>query len=324
MTILSLIPLGTCYSLISSTILTMHSQNNVYRGFQEFLKFFPWIKPKLMESKLADLELIFKDHFSNIFWLRKGGDDAASLKKEVMNWLTELYAPIIPPILPTLKSDHGLDHDVTGHLLCPIEVRKNVREHHPQFVVSERSWPRFLYDTRQAYNPDNIEKGLFKSTLLLKAFKLIFTSPTSAQEVTIDDPTETRRRTHLLAKKTTHSHVASLIGMCTLRFTLSTLTFWGAMDGDFHAPTFYNNIVTYFEAPPGPVAKKRVQELSLWWDRYVVCNPSFKVLISCNRKVFGFHQEMPHVPEYEATLSVAQMDNQRAAAEVPAVPGWVQ
>ncbi|KAG9311119.1 hypothetical protein JVU11DRAFT_9029 [Chiua virens] len=61
-----------------------------------------------------------------MFQVQKGGDgargdDASSLKKEVVNWLVELYAPIIPPISPSLKSDRGLDHDVTGRLLCPIK-----------------------------------------------------------------------------------------------------------------------------------------------------------------------------------------------------------
>lgn len=59
------------------------------------------------------------------------------------------------------------------HLLCTypadnVRVRKKVRERHPEFLVAEDSWPRFLYDTGYRYDPNNIEKGLFKSTLLLK------------------------------------------------------------------------------------------------------------------------------------------------------------
>ena len=61
-----------------------------------------------------------------MFQLRKGadgarGDDAASLKKEVVDWLRNLYGPLEPSISPALKSDCGLEHDVTGGLLCPVE-----------------------------------------------------------------------------------------------------------------------------------------------------------------------------------------------------------
>lgn len=66
----------------------------------------------------------------NMLQLRKGGDgargdDASNLKKEVVNWLVDLYAPILPPISPGLKSDRGLDHDVTGSLLSPVEYNWN-------------------------------------------------------------------------------------------------------------------------------------------------------------------------------------------------------
>ncbi|KAF8141768.1 hypothetical protein EV363DRAFT_1392202 [Boletus edulis] len=190
-----------------------------------------------------------------------------------------------------MKSDCGLDHDVTGCLLCPIEydwnnakVRKNICERHPQFLVTEGSWPRFLYDTECQYNPNNIEKGLFKSTFLLKTFKLIFTLPTSAQEVNVSEHAEMQnmcRCMRSLTDRSTCSHMASLIGMHSvrprviayaavqLRFSLSSLMSWRIIDGDFDTRSFYENIVEYFDAPPGPLAKTRTQELLLWWDRKV-------------------------------------------------------
>ncbi|KAI9573051.1 hypothetical protein HD554DRAFT_2013750, partial [Boletus coccyginus] len=271
----------------------------LYRGFQEFLKFFPWIKAKLTSCEPDELKHMFRE-------LRKGadgaqGDDTSSLKKEVVIWLTDLYAPILPPISPSLKSDHDLDHDVTGRLLCPVEydwdnaeVRKYIHERHLHFLVTEGSWLKFLYDDGYQYDPDNLEKGLFKSTLLLKAFKLIFTSPTSANEVTTSEHPETHnihRRTRSSANKTTRSY---------LRFALSGLTCWHLIDGDFNTNEFYQNIINYFEAPPGPVAKSRVQELLLWWDR----------------KVFGFQREIAHPLEVVTSLSVAKLINQHRRGEL--------
>ena len=70
---------------------------------------------------------------SKVLQLWKGGDgaqgdDALSLKKEVVIWLSNLYGPIHPRISPSMKSDWGLDHDVTGHLLCPVEYNWNDAE----------------------------------------------------------------------------------------------------------------------------------------------------------------------------------------------------
>ncbi|KAG6374917.1 hypothetical protein JVT61DRAFT_3660 [Boletus reticuloceps] len=89
-----------------------------------------------------------------------------------------------------------------------------------------------------------------------------------------------------------------------LRFSLSSLTSWRIIDGDFDTWSFYQNIVEYFDAPPGPLAKMRTQELLLGWDR----------------KAFGYHREIPCAPEVVASLSVAQMVGQHTSAEVPSVP----
>lgn len=46
-------------------------------------------------------------------------------------------------------------------------VRQRIRDGHPEFVVSEDSWPAFLYPNAKC-DPDDVEKGLFKSAILLK------------------------------------------------------------------------------------------------------------------------------------------------------------
>ena len=61
---------------------------------------------------------------------------------------------------------------------------------------------------------------------------------------------------------------------------LSSLTCWRLIDGDLHVPAFYQSIIDYFEAPPGPVAKAQVQELLLWWDRYEAATQSCSSLLN--------------------------------------------
>lgn len=79
-------------------------------------------------------------------------------------------------------------------------VRAGIRDRTDGYIVTEMSWPAFLYEQYTA-DQDNLEKGLFKSTLLLQVsyswvarqscnflqvFKAIFTSPSFAREVTGD------------------------------------------------------------------------------------------------------------------------------------------
>ncbi|KAH7917379.1 hypothetical protein BV22DRAFT_978092, partial [Leucogyrophana mollusca] len=261
----------------------------LYRGYLRLVQYLPWMKEKLATADPLDLQVIYKE-------LRKGadgarGDDTASLKGVVVTWLTEMFHPVEPALTAHNKTDRGLQHDVTGRLLCPIdydwdsdEIKTQVRERHPDYLVTADSFPRFLYDTTKAYDPFNVENGLFKSTLLLRTFMFLFTSPTSAQGASAEDaqPGQHADRT------STRSH---------LRFALSSVSTWRGTDGDFDYEEFYNIIVEFFEAPPSRGAEHRVKELLLWWDR----------------KVFG-RQRVMAVPDARCvSLSVARLAAQRLA-----------
>ncbi|KAH0825793.1 hypothetical protein J3R83DRAFT_8848 [Lanmaoa asiatica] len=56
--------------------------------------------------------------------------------------------------------------------------RNKIRDWHLDFLVTANSWPHFLYENNH-YDSSEPAKGLFKGSILLKGFKLIFTSPTS-------------------------------------------------------------------------------------------------------------------------------------------------
>jgi hypothetical protein len=112
-------------------------------------------------------------------------------------------------------------------------VRAGIRDRTASFIVSENSWPAFMYEN---YKSDikNLERGLMKSKLLVmvsslilptdsqfivtQGFKAIFTSPSSANEVDgdgdgadiIENCRRARRRSDQAKVKTC---VASIIGM---------------------------------------------------------------------------------------------------------------
>ncbi|KAI5988497.1 hypothetical protein EDC04DRAFT_2873243 [Pisolithus marmoratus] len=169
------------------------------------------------------------------------GDDAASLKSAVK--------PEEPALRSDEKDGRGFDHEVTGRLLCPVDYdwcraahRVAIHDYHPEFLVTAYSWPTFLYENEN-FDPNNPTDGLFKGKLLVKAFKQIFTSPTSVLKMD-DEPSPRKRRRH--DERRTRSHVASLLGMKSvcpravayaavqLRFALSSCGTWRVVDGEFN------------------------------------------------------------------------------------------
>ncbi|KAG1849721.1 hypothetical protein F4604DRAFT_1934737 [Suillus subluteus] len=217
------------------------------------------------------------------------------------------------------KHYRGFINDGCGRLLCLTEldwdqpiVRAGIRDRADGYIMTEMSWPRFLYDGYTA-DPNNLEEGLFKSKLLLQAFKAIFTSPSSAKEVVGDgdgaNVIENNRRTkkNLFGQKV-KTHVAQIIKMqkvsprslayvsCQLRFDLSSVTSWHQVDGDFDYAQFWCNIVDFFEQAPGRLAQRNVDRLLVWWTR----------------KVFGTSQCAELSDMAKASMSVNALAMQRA------------
>ncbi|EGN99950.1 hypothetical protein SERLA73DRAFT_72719 [Serpula lacrymans var. lacrymans S7.3] len=137
----------------------------------------------------------------------------------------------------------------------------------------------------------DLEKGLFKGCLLVKAYMFLFTSPTSAESVdlhsnacTSDNPdVDNRRRKRAIQRERTNTrrNVATIIGLKSVTarsiaftavqvcFSLSDLGSWREVDGDFNYCEFYNNILSFFEDTPGPRSKQHVTDLLAWWNLQV-------------------------------------------------------
>lgn len=49
------------------------------------------------------------------------GDDASSLKGEVIHWITVSTEHVDPPLYTRDKERRGLNHVLTGRLLCPVD-----------------------------------------------------------------------------------------------------------------------------------------------------------------------------------------------------------
>ncbi|KAG1808521.1 hypothetical protein EV424DRAFT_1328803 [Suillus variegatus] len=273
-------------------------QNRLQRGYIALANALPWIHERLAELDADDAEDMLKK-------IKKGadaarGDDTSTLKDLVAAWVNESFHPS-----NLLKSDdkqsRGFAHDICGKLLCPSEwdwskdyVKAGIRDRTSEYIVSENSWPLFVYEN-YSVNNSNLEQGLFMSKVLVQAFKATFTSPSSAKEADGDgdgaDILENNRRARRALNQVK-------VKTC-VRFALSNVSSWRTIDGDFDYEAFWNNIVDFFEDAPGPVARRRVTILLEWWTR----------------KVFGKNHREDLTPEVVSKMSVTALAEQRKVLE---------
>ncbi|KAG1838949.1 hypothetical protein C8R48DRAFT_679974 [Suillus tomentosus] len=295
-------------------------QDRLQRGYIELAKSLLWFHERLATLDHEESEDMLRK-------LKRGadsacGDDTGTLKDLVASWINILCC--LSPLIRTDDKHHrGFVNDACGQLLCPAEwrwedpvVKAGICDRTTAFIVSENSWPTFMYENYEA-DAKNLERGLMKSKLLvmlivLKGFKAIFTSPSSANEVDGDGDGDgadiiencrcARRRSDQAKVKTC---VASIIGMrkvtpraiaytaCQIRFALSNITSWRTVDRDFDYQIFWNNIVDFFEVPPG------VNQLLEWWTR----------------KVFGRNHREDLTPDVVSKMSVNALAAQRQQME---------
>ncbi|KAG1738333.1 uncharacterized protein EDB91DRAFT_1082731 [Suillus paluster] len=269
-------------------------------------------------------EMEYNEYMEMLKKLRQGadgarGDDTSKLKSLVADCVNRELKPN-PPVDPDDKSCRGFVNDACGRLLFPTEldwsnpiVRTGIRDCADGYVMTEMSWPDFLYKKYTA-DQNNLEEGLFKSSLLVQAFKAIFTSPSSAKEVVDEgnraDIIANNRCVNkdLYSGKKVKMHVAQIIKMhkvtprsiayvsCQLRFALSSVTSWCSIDSDFDYIPFWQTIVDFFEWPPGRAAHRKVEQLLTWWTR----------------KVFGTSRHVELSDRAKAKMSINALARQRA------------
>ncbi|KAG2739649.1 hypothetical protein P692DRAFT_20757148 [Suillus brevipes Sb2] len=273
-------------------------QDRLQRGYIELSKVLPWLHEKLAKIDNEESDDMIKK-------LKRGadsarGDDTGTLKDLVATWVNVEYSPI-PLIMPGDKHHRGFVSNACGKLLCPAEwhwedtlVKAGIRDRTTAFIVSENSWPSFMYENYTA-DTKNLERGLMKSKLLLMGFKAIFTSPSSANEVDGEgDGADILENNRHAQRRSDHAKVKTCI-----RFALSSITSWRAVDGDFDYHLFWNNVVDFFEDAPGPAAQARVRELLEWWTR----------------KVFGRNHRQDLTQDVISQMSVSALAVQRQQME---------
>ncbi|KAF6756502.1 hypothetical protein DFP72DRAFT_846797 [Ephemerocybe angulata] len=256
------------------------SEKADYKLYKQLIGLVPGLEERLCLGQDHDLfyvsDMITKGSAS------ARSDDTKTIKVAIVDWITPLNAVLTPPIQRNVKTDRGFHHPRTGELLCPVnmdwndpKIRRDLAS--GQLVPSGDLWPRFLYRSYE-YNPDNPWQGLFRSSLLVSAFKHVFTSPSSVGKQGVSRATRSSNaRIHGMKAVT----VPSIAYIATqVRFALSACPTFARTDSVTDSEYFYNLIIELLEDPE---EKVEVEDLLKWWNLQI-----FPTYISDNRMV---HQD---------------------------------
>ncbi|KAF8240435.1 hypothetical protein L208DRAFT_1539586 [Tricholoma matsutake] len=194
-------------------------------------------------------------------------DDTKSLKRAIIDWITPKGGSLQPPLACNVKADRGFHHEWTGALICPTnlnwsdtEIKEKLRS--GEITATGDEWPLFLYHGF-SYNPKDPWNGLFRSSLLVTAYKHIFTLPSSVDK----EPRATRSgnaRIHGMTSITLAS--IAYIAMQQVRFALSSSPIFSQSDLATDSEQFYNSVLDLFEDVD---EQEEVNDLLEWWNRQI-------------------------------------------------------
>ncbi|KAJ3518520.1 hypothetical protein NMY22_g13631 [Coprinellus aureogranulatus] len=241
------------------------SELSEHRLYRDLLSIVPGLEERLNTGPEQDLNYVADMISKGISSARS--DDTKSLKSAVVDWITPPNQVLIPPIQRNIKTDRGFHHVRTGELLCPVnldwdddKIRRDLTS--GQLVPSGDMWPRFLY-RHYEYDPDNPWEGLFRSSLLVMAYKHIFTSPSSVYGSPSKATRSSNARIHGMMEVTAPSiaYIATQV-----RFALSSSAVFSRTDLVTDSEFFYNLIIDLLEDEHEYV---EVKDLLKWWNQQI-------------------------------------------------------
>ncbi|KAI0263705.1 hypothetical protein BGY98DRAFT_877571, partial [Russula aff. rugulosa BPL654] len=178
-------------------------------------------------------------------------DDTGRLKVAIAEWLNAASpgkSPTIPAemAMTPRQITRGISNGITGRLICPIDydwddpdVCAKLRNGEPNFEMASSFFLRCLYENENG-NPNSPEDGFLKGPLLVRAFRLFFTSPSSACKE--NDATQvTSRRRDVASTLRLNGQVtprAIAYTATQLVFSLNTSRDWRLEHAGFHYPSF--------------------------------------------------------------------------------------
>ncbi|KAG1902408.1 uncharacterized protein F5891DRAFT_1186519 [Suillus fuscotomentosus] len=247
-------------------------QDRLQVGYVTLTHTLPWFHKKAVEMEYDEYVYMMK-MVGFICVDDRHCDDTSKLKALISEWVNREFKPE-HPVDPDNKHSHGFINDACGRLLCLAKIdwnnpiaRAGIRDRTDGYIVTDLSFPAFLYDKYTA-NPDDLEEGLFKGKILL-------------QDIEGDGDGADVIQNNILAKKSAagvkvKKHVMQIIKMRkvtpqSIAYIVCQVNSFGerSVDGDFDYIQFWRTIMDFFECPPGQEARCRVDRLLGWWTRKV-------------------------------------------------------
>ncbi|KAI0067315.1 hypothetical protein BV25DRAFT_1911964 [Artomyces pyxidatus] len=276
-----------------------------HRIYQTLLQSVPGLEERIINGSNEEVMIVSE-------LLQRGSsaarsDDTKSIKGPIIDWITPRGQHLTPPLPRNTKMERGYHHESTGRLLCPAGLDWSLEEvkhklQSGEMVVSGDQWPMFLYQGYR-YDADDPWKGLFRSDLLVTAFKHIFTSPSSVDK----EPKATRAgnaRIHGMTQVTG----ASIVYVATqVRFALSSSAIFSRTDTITDSETFYSSACELFDDPE---ESEEVGDLLVWWNRQIFPN------YSSARKAVSKNSALAKIREKRAAMKAAGRNS-----STNAVPG---
>ncbi|TEB36975.1 hypothetical protein FA13DRAFT_1622502, partial [Coprinellus micaceus] len=241
--------------------------------YQQLLALSPGLEERLNTGTEEDLCYIADMITKGIGSARS--DDTKSLKAAVVDWITPLNEVLKPPLQRNVKSDRGFLHPRTGELLCPVnmdwndtKIRRELKSGH--LVPSGDMWPRFLFRNYE-YNTSDPWDGLLRSAILVKAYKHVFTSPSSVYSS--DGSCKSTKSSNARIHGMTSVTIPSIAYIATqVRFALSSGSTFSRTDRATNSEYFYELLIEVLEDPEEYV---EVSDLIRWWNHQIF--PSYQI-----------------------------------------------
>lgn len=235
-----------------------------HRVFETLLQMVPGLQERLLEGGDDDVVIIAE-------MLQKGAssarsDDTKGLKGPILDWIIPEGQSLSPPLSRNVKLDRGFHHERTGALLCPAGIdwadpvtKEKLRN--GEMLIPGDQWPIFLYGG-YTYDPEDPWRGLFRSRLLVSAYKHVFTSPSS-----VDKIAKATRSGNARIHGMTHVTPASVAYIATqVRFALCSSAVFSRTDMVTDSERFYNSILELFDDID---EREEIDDLLVWWNRQI-------------------------------------------------------